>query len=198
MNGDTPQTSFATRRPVAILMIFLATVVFGFLAVGRLPLALMPELSYPTVTVRTEYPGAAPEEVENDISRPVEEALGVIGGLSRISSISRADVSDVVLEFSWDTDMRGVVQEVREKIDQTFLPDGVEAPTILRYDPSLDPIVTIGMPAASSRSQQPPRISCTSASPSAWDINQSATSSMSTELAVTLASFSGMAMGIAF
>ena len=78
MSVDTPRTSFPTRRPVAILMIFLATVVFGFLAVGRLPLALMPELSYPTVTVRTEYPGAAPEEVENDISRPVEEQVGVI------------------------------------------------------------------------------------------------------------------------
>ena len=75
------RSSFSTRRPVAVLVIFLAAGVFGFFSYGRLPVSLMPELSYPTLTVRTEYPGAAPEEVENDISRPVEEALGVVGGL---------------------------------------------------------------------------------------------------------------------
>ncbi|MEZ4651910.1 MAG: efflux RND transporter permease subunit, partial [Candidatus Eisenbacteria bacterium] len=82
--------SFVTSRPVAILMIFLAAVVFGYFSYARLPLALMPELTYPTLTVRTEYEGAAPEEVENDVSRPIEEALGVIGGLQQISSVSRA------------------------------------------------------------------------------------------------------------
>ena len=70
--------SFLVDRPVAILMVFLATVVFGFFSFLRLPVSLMPELSYPTLTVRTEYPGAAPEEVENDVTRPLEEALGVI------------------------------------------------------------------------------------------------------------------------
>ena len=86
-------------------MVFVAAVVFGYFSYGRLPVTLMPEITYPTLTVRTEYPGAAPEEVENDVSRPVEEALGVISGLRRVSSISRAGVSDVVLEFSWDTSM---------------------------------------------------------------------------------------------
>ncbi|MCH8321110.1 MAG: efflux RND transporter permease subunit, partial [Acidobacteria bacterium] len=71
-------------------MVFLAAFVFGLLSYFQLPLALLPELSYPTLTVRTEYPGAAPEEVENDISRPVEEALGVVNGLVKLSSISRA------------------------------------------------------------------------------------------------------------
>jgi HAE1 family hydrophobic/amphiphilic exporter-1 len=99
------ERSFLVDRPVAILMVFLATVVFGTFSFLRLPVSLMPELSYPTLTVRTEYAGAAPEEVENDVSRPIEEALGVIGGLRRISSISRAGVSDVVLEFSWGAEM---------------------------------------------------------------------------------------------
>ena len=66
---STPRaSSFVTARPVAVLMVFLAAVVFGFLSFGRLPVTLMPELTYPTLTVRTEYPGSAPEEVENDIS----------------------------------------------------------------------------------------------------------------------------------
>ena len=61
--------SFITDRPVAVLMVFVAAVVFGYFSLGRLPVMLMPEMSYPSLTVRTEYPGAAPEEVENDISR---------------------------------------------------------------------------------------------------------------------------------
>ncbi len=115
-------TSVITSRPVAVLMVFLAAVVFGYLSYGRLPVTLMPELTYPTLTVRTEYPGAAPEEVENDVSRPIEEQLGVIAGLSKISSISRAGISDVVLEFAWDTDMSEATQDVLEKLDLVFLP----------------------------------------------------------------------------
>ncbi len=144
-------TSFATRRPVAILMIFIAAVVFGLLSLGRLPLTLMPEMSYPTITVRTEYPGAAPEEVENDVSRPVEEALGVIGGLSKISSISRAGVSDVVLEFQWDTDMSEATQDALEKLDLVFLPDEAKRPRILHYDPSLDPVMELSLSGTGAR-----------------------------------------------
>jgi len=145
VTSETLSTSFVTRRPVAILMVFLAAVVFGYFSYGRLPVTLMPELSYPTLTVRTEYPGAAPEEVENDITRPVEEALGVIGGLRRIWSVSRADVSDVVLEFSWDTEMSDAVQDTLEKLDLVFLPDEAERPLILRFDPSLDPVLELSL-----------------------------------------------------
>lgn len=145
MSSDNPSHSFVTRRPVAILMVFLAAVVFGYFSYGRLPVTLMPELSYPTLTVRTEYPGAAPEEVENDITRPIEEALGVIGGLRRIWSVSRADVSDVVLEFSWDTEMSDAVQDTLEKLDLVFLPDEAERPLILRFDPSLDPVLELSL-----------------------------------------------------
>jgi len=61
VNTADTHISFVTRRPVAILMVFLAAVVFGYFSYGRLPVTLMPELGYPTLTVRTEYPGAAPE-----------------------------------------------------------------------------------------------------------------------------------------
>jgi len=146
-----PGASFITSRPVAILMVFLAAVVFGWLSYGRLPLTLMPELSYPTLTVRTEYPGAAPEEVENDISRPVEEALGVIAGLRRISSISRAGVSDVVLEFTWDSKMSDATQDVLEKLDLVFLPEEANRPLILHYDPALDPVMELSLSGQGER-----------------------------------------------
>lgn len=143
--------NFTTERPVAVLMVFTAAVVFGGFSLGRLPVTLMPEMTYPTLTVRTEYPGAAPEEVENDISRPIEESLGVIGGLKRTSSISRAGVSDVVLEFTWGTDMSEAAQNTLEKLDLVFLPEEAERPLILQFDPSLDPIMELSFSGEGSR-----------------------------------------------
>ena len=144
-------SSFMTARPVAITMVFVAAMVFGFFSYGRLPVTLMPELSYPTITVRTEYPGAAPEEVENDISRPIEDALGVVGGLRRISSVSRAGVSDVILEFTWDTEMSDAIQDSLEKLDLVFLPEEAERPLILRFDPSLDPVMELSLAGEGAR-----------------------------------------------
>ena len=143
--------SFLTHRPVAVSMVFLAAVVFGLLSYQGLPVTLMPELSYPTLTVRTEYPGAAPEEVENDVSRRIEEQLGVVGGLRRMSSVSRAGVSDVVLEFAWDTPMSDAVQETLEKLDLVLLPDTAERPLILRFDPGLDPVLELSLSGEDER-----------------------------------------------
>lgn len=146
-----PSGSFAARRPVAVGVVFLAAVLFGWLSYFQLPVNLMPELSYPTITVRTEYPGAAPEEVENEISRPLEEALGVIGGLERISSISRAGVSDVVLEFQWDITVADAVQDTLERLDQVLLPEAAERPLVLRFDPSLDPVIELALTGTGER-----------------------------------------------
>ncbi|RMH70031.1 MAG: efflux RND transporter permease subunit [Gemmatimonadetes bacterium] len=136
---------FTTTRPVAVLMITVAALVFGWVSYHRLSMNLMPDISYPSLTIRTEYSGAAPEEVETVVSRPVEQAVGVVSNLVAMSSISKAGVSDVVLEFGWDTDMNDATQDIREKLDQVFLPDEVDRPLILRYDPSLDPILRLSL-----------------------------------------------------
>lgn len=145
MEPSHSNPNFTTDRPVAVLMVFLAAVVFGYFSLGRLPVTLMPEMSYPTLTVRTEYPGAAPEEVENDISRRIEEQLGVVSGLNEISSISRAGVSDVVLEFVWGTSMVEAIQNTLEKLDTVYLPREAEKPLLLHYDPSLDPVMELSL-----------------------------------------------------
>ncbi|MDP7115375.1 MAG: efflux RND transporter permease subunit, partial [Myxococcota bacterium] len=118
---------------------------FGLVSYLRLPLNLFPDLTYPTLTVRTEYPGAAPEEVENQVCRLLEEELSTIPSLVEITSISRAELGDVVLEFDWDTNMDGVSQMVRERLARMTLPDEARRPILLRYDPSLDPILRIGL-----------------------------------------------------
>ncbi|MCP5108914.1 MAG: efflux RND transporter permease subunit, partial [bacterium] len=136
---------FTTQRPVAIIMIVLGIAVFGFVSYKRLSWDLMPEISYPSFTVRTEYPGAAPEEVENVVSRPLEEQLSLIKNLVSVTSISRPEQSDIVLEFTWDAGLDRAAQEIREKLDQVNLDPAVEKPMILRYDPSLDPVLRIGI-----------------------------------------------------
>ena len=149
MEPSNRNHNFTTDRPVAVLMVFLAAVVFGYFSLGQLPVTLMPEMSYPTLTVRTEYPGAAPEEVENDISRRIEEALGVVGGLNEISSISRAGVSDVILEFVWGTSMGDAIQNTLEKLDLVRMPREAEKPLLLHYDPSLDPVMELSLSGSS-------------------------------------------------
>ncbi len=141
---DRGLLALSTRRPVAMLMVVATIVVFGVISFNQLPRNLMPDISYPSVTVRTDFPGAAPIDVEDRISERLESVLSQVKGLRRISSVSRAEVSEIIMEFSWGTNMGQATLEIREKIDQAYLPDEVEKPTILRYDPTLDPILQLG------------------------------------------------------
>lgn len=137
--------SFAVERRVTIAMITLAVVAFGLVGYSRLPLTLLPDISYPSLTVQTEFPDTAPAEVENLITRPVEEAVGVLRGLQSIHSVSSAGRSEVTLEFDWGTNMDALSIDVREKIDRLNLPDEAENPVVLRFDPSLDPVMRLAV-----------------------------------------------------
>jgi hydrophobic/amphiphilic exporter-1 (mainly G- bacteria), HAE1 family len=135
------------NRPVAVTMTVVAVCVFGIVSLQKLPVTLLPEMSFPTLTIRTEYPGAAPGEVEELVTKPMEDNVAVVSNLTGYRSVSRAGGCDVILEFAWKTPMTFAVQEVREKLDQlqTRLPRGVERPLVLRYDPTFDPILRIGL-----------------------------------------------------
>ena len=130
---------------MTIAMFTLAVVLFGMVSLFRLKINLLPDLTYPTLTVRTEYPGAAPAEIENLITKPIEETLGVVKSVNRVSSISRSGQSDVILEFAWGTNMDYAGLDVREKLDALELPLDVQRPSVLRFDPSLDPIMRFGL-----------------------------------------------------
>lgn len=144
-SSSTSKLAFVATRPVAITMFILALIVFGWVSLARLPMDLLPEISYPTLTVRTSYPGAAPEDVEDRVSVRLQEALSTLPGLVRTSSVSRAGFSDVVLEFEWGIEMTYAVQEVRDRIGGVRLPGEADIPLILRYDPNLDPILRLGV-----------------------------------------------------
>ncbi len=131
------------RRPITVGMVTVAVLMFGMVAFGRLPLNLLPDISYPSLTVETKYPQAAPNEVENLVSKPIEETVAVVSGGQRIYSRSRAGVSEVTMEFGWDTNMDFAALDVREKLDLVQLPRDTEKPNILRFDPSNDPILRV-------------------------------------------------------
>ncbi|OGG05943.1 MAG: hypothetical protein A3F83_05085 [Candidatus Glassbacteria bacterium RIFCSPLOWO2_12_FULL_58_11] len=133
------------RRPVTVTMLMVTLVLFGAVAYQRLPINLLPDISYPTLSVRTDFPGAAPEEVENLVTRPVEEAVSVVNNVIRVSSRSRAGLSDVTVEFEWGTQMDFASLDLREKLDRIRLPQEIQKPIILRYDPSLEPIMRLAL-----------------------------------------------------
>jgi len=135
----------ATRRRVTIGMMTLTLVLFGVIALKDLKVNLLPDLSYPTLTVRTAYVGAAPGEIENLLSEPIEQAVGVVKNVKKVKSISRTGQSDVLLEFEWGANMEMAALEVREKLEVLQLPLEAERPQILRFDPSTDPILRLGI-----------------------------------------------------
>jgi HAE1 family hydrophobic/amphiphilic exporter-1 len=136
-------TDGSIRRPVTVSMIVLAVMVFGLVSLSRLRVELLPNISYPSLTIQTDYPDAAPAEVEQFVTRPIEEAVGVLPGLERVKSVSRPGQSEVTLEYVWKTDMDMAALDVREKLDPVELPTGTSKPAILRFDPSLDPIMRL-------------------------------------------------------
>ncbi|MCP5053440.1 MAG: efflux RND transporter permease subunit [bacterium] len=136
---------FSINHPVSIFMFTVAALIFGFISYSKLTLNLLPRITYPTLTIKTEYPGTAPAEIEHIISKPVEEAVGVVDNVVRISSVSRAEMSEVMVEFAWDTNMDFATLKVREKLDLLNLPVTAEKPIILRYDPNTEPIMKLGI-----------------------------------------------------
>ena len=136
---------FSLNHPVSVFMFGLAAVIFGFISYSRLTLNLLPTISYPTLTIKTEYPGTAPSEIEHIISKPIEEAVGVVDNVVRISSISRTEVSEVTVEFAWHTNMDFAILKVREKLDLLNLPTDAEKSIILRYDPNTEPVMKLGI-----------------------------------------------------
>jgi len=128
-------------------MVTISFLLFGLIALGNLKVNLLPDLSYPTLTVRTEYTGAAPAEIETLITEPVEEAVGVVKGLRKLKSVSRTGQSDVVLEFAWGTDMDQASLEVRDKMEILQLPLEAKAPVLLRFNPSTEPVLRIALSA---------------------------------------------------
>ncbi len=134
---------FSLKRRVTVAMAAIAVSMFGAVAFNRLPINLLPDISYPSLTIETRFAGAAPAEVEALLTRPVEEAVGVVAGVERLTSVSRPGLSQVTLEFGWDRKMDFAALDVRQKLDLVVLPQEAGKPVLLRFDPANDPIMRL-------------------------------------------------------
>jgi len=139
---------FSLRRRVTVSMAAVALVLFGLVAFGRLSINLLPDLSYPSLTVETRLPGAAPAEVEALVSRPIEEVVGIVAGVKRLTSVSRPGLSQVTLEFEWGRNMDFASLDVRQKLDLLRLPRESVKPVLLRFDPANDPVMRLYLTGA--------------------------------------------------
>ncbi len=136
---------FSTARPVAVTMAFLAVMVFGGVSYSQLQMDLLPDLSFPTITIETEYEGVGPREIENLISRPIEEAISVVQGVEQVTSRSRPGRSDITVQFRWGTDMDFAAMDLRERLDLINLPADAGRPTLARYDPASEPVLRFSL-----------------------------------------------------
>lgn len=128
-------------------MVYVAVFLFGVISLSRLPQELFPPISYPQLSIVTPYENAAPEEIETLITRPIEEAVGGISGLRRVSSTSREGLSLVVVEFGWSQNMDFGSLAVREKIDliKARLPRDAAEPIVMKFNPFELPIMTFSI-----------------------------------------------------
>ncbi len=134
---------FSVRRPIAITMLIGILVVLGFVSFTKLGLDLFPELNYPSVSIVTTYPGVAPEDIEELITKPIEEAVSTINGVKKVTSSSFEGVSLVTVEFSWNKNLDFAAQDVRDKIGliEGYLPEDASKPLVMKFDMSSMPIM---------------------------------------------------------
>lgn len=137
----------AIHRPVTMFMICAVIVLLGAISLTRLPIDLLPEISYPSITIRVGYQGVGPLEMEELVTRPIEQAVAAVSGLERINATSSEGNSTVRLNFAWGTELNEAADDVRTRIDRVKgrLPEDADVPTIFKFDSSTMPIMSIGV-----------------------------------------------------
>ncbi|MFH2075273.1 MAG: efflux RND transporter permease subunit, partial [Pseudomonadota bacterium] len=137
---------FAVDRPVFTVMLALIVILLGLVSLLRLPIDLMPDISYPTLSISTSYSNASPEEMEEIITRPIEGALAAVPGVEEISSTSGEGSSSVRITFAWGTNLDEASNEVRDRIDRILpsLPEEVDRPRLRKFDAAAFPILILG------------------------------------------------------
>ncbi len=143
-------TRVSIANPVLAVMVMLAFVVLGLFSLQRLKVDQFPNIDFPTIVVQIDYPGAAPEVVETEVTRKVEEAVNTIAGISQLFSRSYEGTSVVIVQFNLDIEGRKAADDVREKLAslRPTLRDDVKEPRVSRFDPSSRPIFSLAMTSA--------------------------------------------------
>lgn len=142
----------AVNKPISTMMVFVAVVVLGIYSLVQIPIDLYPEMDPPFISVMTTYPGANASDIENNITRTLEDALNSVDALKEITSTSTDNLSIINLEFEWETNLDEATNDIRDVIDRIldFLPEGAERPQIFKFNTSMMPIVFYAVTANES------------------------------------------------
>ena len=137
----------AVRRPVTMSMISISIVLLGIVALSRLPVDLMPDVTFPSLTVTVEYADVGPLEMEELVTRPLEQAVAAIAGLEEVVSTSQEGTSQIRLNFDWGTDLNEAADDLRSRLDRIRgrLPEDAEPPVIFKFDAANAPIMFLGL-----------------------------------------------------
>jgi HAE1 family hydrophobic/amphiphilic exporter-1 len=137
----------AIQRPVTMFMVCSVIILLGAVSLFKLPVDLMPDVTYPSLTVRVGYAGVGPLEIEELITRPIEQSVAAVSGLEQINSTSSEGSSTVRLNFTWGTNLEEAVEDVRSRLDRirARLPEDADAPVIFKFDATAFPIMTVGV-----------------------------------------------------
>ena len=135
------------NRPVLTTIMFLVVIALGLVSFSRLSIDLMPEITFPTISVITDYANVGPQEIEESVSRPIEEALAAVQGVEEITSTSTEGRSRVRVAFAWGTDLDVAANDIRDRIDRVMarLPEDIERPMIRKFDLSAFPVMYLGV-----------------------------------------------------
>ena len=140
-------SSLAVKRPVTVIMITLIVAILGAISLTKLPIDLLPEIEVPVVIVSTTYSGVGSQEIENLISKPLENSVSTASNLKNLKSVSSEGSSLIIAEFVNGTDMNFAALEMREKVDfvKRFLPTDADAPMVIKIDPNAMPIIQLAL-----------------------------------------------------
>ena len=144
----------AVKKPIMTSLCFLAVVIFGLFSLSKLPIDLYPDIDTNTIMVMTAYPGASASDIENNVTRPLENVLNSVSDLKHITSRSSENMSLITLEFEFGNDIDVLTNDVRDKLDMVSseLPDDVENPIIFKFSTDMIPIVLLSVQANESQS----------------------------------------------
>src|SRR5918996_1339290 len=137
----------AIERPITMFMISAVITLLGLISLLRLPVDLMPDVTYPSLTVRVSYPGVGPLEMEELVTRPIEQAVSATSGVERLESTSSEGSARVTLNFAWGTDLNEAADDVRNRLDRVRgrFPEEAEAPIMFKFDANTFPIMGVGV-----------------------------------------------------
>lgn len=143
----------AVKKPIMTSLCFLAVVIFGLFSLSKLPIDLYPDIDTNTIMVMTAYPGASASDIENNVTRPLENTLNAVSNLKHITSRSSENMSIITLEFEYGNNIDVLTNDVRDKLDMvsSMLPDDVENPIIFKFSTDMIPIVLLSVQANESQ-----------------------------------------------